>query len=323
MLFSVEQVTEIFTDELVGSGALQEIAIEVMLEQVPRGGEDIAAGILDFLGRQRLDEMLRELFPTEWAEAQVRNNIENLYVWLDNDRPVPQLFLDVQPLKDRLLSGGAEELATIVVSSWPACSFEHVEILLREGIPRGELPAFLCQPPEPLLSTVIVVATDLVLRQVSELPSRVEFGEGGSTDTTPQELMEFKNSMRTLRAFSRDRWLLPLSMLGLIVAVAVRSRPQLLRWWGGSILSAGIGTFLMLGITEGTVEEARNSGALRAAFPGPFQDVLQDVIDGLLDAVAGQLLFLGLLIAGAGLVMLLVGVYLGRREASLSLSERP
>ncbi len=323
VLFSAEKVTEIFTDELVGSGALQEIAIEVMLEQVPRGGEDLAAGILDFLGRQRLDEMLSELLPAEWAESQVRANIESLYEWLDNDRLAPELSLDVQPLKDRLLSGGAEQLATTVVSSWPACGLEHVEILLREGIPRGELPAFLCQPPEPLRTTVIVVATDLVLRQVSELPSTVQLAEESPLDTNPQELKEFKRSLRTLRAFSRAGWLLPLSMLGLIVAVAVRSWPQLLRWWGGSALAAGIGTFLMLGMVEDTVEQARNSGPLRTAFPGPFAEVIQDVIDGLLDAVSGQLFVLGLLIAGVGLAMLLVGVFLGRREANLSLSERP
>ena len=318
VLFSAQEVTEIFTDELVGSGALQEIAIEVMLEQVPRGGEDLAAGILDFLGRQRLDEMLRELLPEEWAEIQVRSNIESLYVWLDNDRLLPALSLDVQPLKDRLLSGGAEELATSVVSSWPTCGLEQVEFLLRDGVPRGELPAFLCQPPEPLRTTVIAVATDLVLRQVTELPATVEIAEGASVDATPQEIMEFKSSMRTLRAFSRAGWLLPLSMLGLIVAVAVRSWPQLLRWWGGSILAAGVGTFFMLGIVEGTVEQARNSGPLTAAFPGPFQTVIQDVIDGLLDAVSGQLFVLGFLIAGVGLVMLLVGVYLGRREGVAS-----
>ncbi|MCZ6529095.1 MAG: hypothetical protein O6949_02015, partial [Chloroflexi bacterium] len=117
-------------------------------------------------------------------------------------------------------------------------------------------------------------------------------------------------------------WLLPLSMLGLIVAVAVRSWPQLLRWWGGSILAAGVGTFLMLGIVEGTVERARNSGPVRTAFPGPFADVAQDVIDRLLDAVSGQLFFLGLLIVGFGLVMLVLGIYLDRRAASLSASQR-
>jgi len=76
----------------------------------------------------------------------------------------------------------------------------------------------------------------------------------------------------------------------------------------------------MLAIVEGTVEQARNSGPVRAAFPGPFQEVIQDVIDGLLDAVSGQLFFLGLLIVGVGLTMLLAGIYLGRREG---LSERP
>ena len=323
VLFSAQKMTDIFTDELVGSGALQEIAVEVMLDQVPRGGEGLAAGILDFLGRQRLDEMLTALFPAEWAESQVHANIESLYVWLDNDRLVPELFLDIQPLKDRLLSGGAEELAVSVVSSWPTCGLEQVEILLREGVPRGELPAFLCQPPEPLRTTVIAVATDLVLRQISELPPTVQIGGDRPLDTTPQELMDFKRSLRTLRAFSYAGWLLPLSMLGLIVAVAVRSWPQLLRWWGGSILAAGVGTFFMLGIVEGAVEQARNSGPLRTAFQGPYAVVIQDVIDRLLDEASGQLFFLGLLVAGIGLVMLLVGVYLDRRAATLSLPERP
>lgn len=319
VLFSSQEITEIFTEELVGSGALQEIAVEVLLEQVPRGGEDLAAGILDFLGRQRLDQMLAALFTVEWAESQVRTNIEALYAWIDNDHPVPDFFLDIQPLKDRLLSGGAEDLATAIVGSWPICGPEQVEILLREGVPRGELPAFLCQPPEPLRTTVIAVATELVLRQVSTLPRTVEIGENNPLDTTPQELMDFKRSLRTLRAFSRAGWLLPLSMLGLIVAVAVRSWPQLLRWWGGSALAAGVGTFIMLGIVEATVEQARNSGPLKTAFPGPFAAVLQNVIDRLLDVVSGQLFALGFFIAGFGLIMLLLGIYLGRRAASRSL----
>jgi len=246
-----------------------------------------------------------------------------LYDWIDNDHLAPDLFLDIRPLKDRLLSGGAEELSTAIVGSWPICGPEQVEILLSEGVPRGELPAFLCQPPEPLRTTVIAVATDLVLRQVSALPSTVEIGENNPLDTSPQELMDFKRSLRTLRAFSRAGWLLPVSMLGLVVAVAVRSWPQLLRWWGGSILAAGVGTFFMLGIVEATVEQARNSGPLKTAFPGPFASVIQDVIDRLLDVVSGQLFGLGLLIAGFGLIMLLVGIYLGRRAASRSLPEAP
>ena len=48
VIFSTEQVTEIFTDELVGSGSLQEIAIEVMLDQVPRGGKTLQPGYWTF-----------------------------------------------------------------------------------------------------------------------------------------------------------------------------------------------------------------------------------------------------------------------------------
>ena len=213
VLFSADHMTDIFVDELVHSGALQEVAVEALLEQVPRSGQGAEAGILDYLGRQRLEEMLFALLPDDWARSQVSNNIEALYDWIDNDQVAPMLALDVQPLKDRLLAGGAEELATTVVSSWPMCGQEQIQILMREGVPQGELPAFLCQPPEQLRGTMIAVATDLVLRQVAEIPSIVTIGEDSQMQTPPQDYIGFKRSLRNLRAFSGAGWLLPLGML--------------------------------------------------------------------------------------------------------------
>ena len=126
VLFSSQEITEIFTEELVGSGALQEIAVEVLLEQVPRGGEDLAAGILDFLGRQRLDEMLAALFTVEWAESQVRTNIEVLYAGIDNDHLVPDFFLDVRDFHEYFIvrqPGSATVELYIDSNPVPALSF--------------------------------------------------------------------------------------------------------------------------------------------------------------------------------------------------------
>lgn len=322
-LFSADQMTDIIEEELVESGALQELAIEVLIEQVPRGGDGAAAGLLDFLGRERLNEILAALFPAEWAESQVRGNIGRLYAWIDSDLLLPQLGLDIRPIKDRLLAGGADQLAETVVSSWPNCGLEQLEMLLTQGVPQGELPAFLCQPPEPFREVVVAVASDLIQSQIRSLPNVVPLPVGAAGDATPEEIAELKSEVRSLRALSQAGWLLPLSMLGLIVAVAVRSWSALLRWWGGPLLAAGLITFIMIGVGESRAEQARDSRALADVIPGPFMPVIENIANRLIETVSGELFFLGFVIAVIGLAMLLVGIYLERRTATTSLPKRP
>ena len=323
ILFSADQMTDIIAEELIESGALQELAIEVLIEQVPRGGDGAAAGLLDFLGRERLNEMLAALFPAEWAESQVRGNIGRLYAWIDSDLLLPQLGLDIRPIKDRLLAGGAEQLAETVVSSWPNCGPEQLQLLLTQGVPQGELPAFLCQPPEPLRAIVVGVASDLVQSQIRSLPDAVPLPVGAAGDATAEEIAEFKSGLRSLRSLSQAGWLLPLSMLGLIVAVTVRSWSALLRWWGGSLLAAGLITFVMIGVGESRVEQARDSRALADVIPGPFLLVVGNIANRLIETVSGELFFLGFVIAVIGLAMLLAGIYLGRRTATTSIPKSP
>jgi hypothetical protein len=306
VLFSADEMSEIIADELVGSGALQALAVESMLE-----GSEAEQGVLEYLARQELDGLFSIVIPPDWAQFQISRNLENTYAWIDDDRLVPNLVLDIQPIKTRIEQGGADDLVEVVVNSWPACGAEQIEVLTRQGFRGEELPPFLCQPPEPLRTELIGLARDVVLRQVRELPNDLPYRQDAPLDASPDEIMDLKRSLRMLRGLSQSGWLLPLSALGMITALAIRSWTQLLRWWGVPMLASGLGTFLMMFISGGTIEQAQERGVLRE-IPFFFQSIFHGVLDRFQDAAMGKLFVLAFLITGIGLAMLISGILLRR-----------
>jgi hypothetical protein len=317
VLFSPEQMTDILAAELVDSGALQRTAVEAFLQRSgPEGDPNPEAGPLDFLDREELDRLVETLFPPEWAHDQMRANVEILYAWIDSDLAQPAFRLDIQPLKDRLEAGGAQELVTVIVDSWPVCSVEQIQQLEREVVVAGELPSISCEPPEPLRNRLISSATELLLDRSRSLPSSSPIGGEGSTTEDQQGLNQFKRGLRFLRELSDVGWMLPTSLLGLIVALAVRSWAALLRWWGAPLSGAGLSSFITLFISRGIIDQARASEGLRSVSGGFFEPILQSVISRLLDTVGGRMFGLALLLSIGGLSLLLVGLWLGRRARS-------
>jgi hypothetical protein len=323
VLFSPEQMTDILAAELVDSGALQRAAVESFLarsgpqeESNPQDGSNPGGGSLDFLDRQELDRLVEMLFPPEWAHNQMRTNIEIFYAWIDSDLAQLPFLLDIQSLKDRLQAGGAEELVTVIVDSWPVCNADELQQLEREGLVAGELPSVTCEPPEPLRGRLISSGIELLLARSRSLPSSIPLGGEAPASEDQQGLTAFKRGLRFLRELSDVGWMLPGSLLGLIVALAVRSWPALLRWWGAPLSGAGLSSFVTLIVSRGIIDQARTRADLSSLSGGFFEPILQNVIDQLLDLVGGRMFGLALLLTFVGLALLLVGLWLGRRARS-------
>ncbi len=313
VLFSADEMTDIIAAELIDSGVLQRLAVEAILER--GGGQQTEQGVLDFLARQDLDQILASVVPPDWARSQIQTNLENLYGWLDEERLIPQITLDLQPIKQHIQGGGAKRLVETVVGSWPACGPEQIEALIRQGFDGGELPQQLCQPPEPTRSNMVDQLVALLERQVGVLPDRVQPGGDTAPGANPQDMLRLKRGLRILRGLAQVGWLLPVSALGLVLALAVRSWPQLMRWWGAAILGGGLATFLAMFITGGVVESAMDSAVIAELPMISIRPVLRSLIDRLLDATMGRLFVLAFLTTAIGLVLLLAGLMIARRKA--------
>ena len=327
VVFSPEIMSDMVTTRLVESGIIRGfitdslLSPEVLQEQGPREFE--FSRVLENLSPEERAAMVDILIPPEWIEDQISNSFEALNAWFDDDRPLPLIHVDVGPIKERLLGGGAVEIVDMIVDSWPSCSPAQVE-QLREVVEfGGEFPDFMCEPPEPFRGRVIDLASSQLIQIVRELPQELPITGDQPHPRDMNDIAAIKEWIRLARVLSRSIWLLPIALLGLIMALVIRSWSDLSRWWGIPILISGVFTLMIVPLlsTIGEVFIAQQLSDLRHEANVAYELVVI-VINGLREAIFGGLLFHAALVGGIGLV-LLVGGWLVSRRPSVEPVGRP
>src|SRR4030042_464841 len=121
VLFAPEVVAGGIVERAVDSGGLRRIVSERLLSpEAGRGNPEFElARAMSFLEHDEVERVLDLLIRPEWARAQVGGALESLYAWMDNDSPSPGVPLDLRPIQQSLLAGGAERLVRTILGSWP------------------------------------------------------------------------------------------------------------------------------------------------------------------------------------------------------------
>ena len=321
VLFSPEVVAGVIVERAVDSGGLRRIVSERLLSPEAGGGnpEFELARAMSFLEQDEVERVLDLLIPPEWARAQVGGALESLYAWMDNDSPSPVVPLDLRPIQQSLLTGGAERLVETILDSWPACTVEQIEELAMAAIQGGEVQMPYCEPPEPYRSAISLMATQGLIEGARALPPTIDL-LGQDPAQSPQDLagaMALKEQLRLMRALARWGWLLPLSFLGIIMALVVRSFRGLTRWWGIPLLIGGllsvVGVFVASGLAQRLVAQALGDG-----LPEELVRLLRSLLDGLRDRILGRMLVQSVVVTLGAVLLLFLGYLLGRRKAAPS-----
>jgi hypothetical protein len=236
---------------------------------------------------------------------------------MDNDLPAPAVPMDLRPIQQSLVSGGAARVVETILDSWPACTVQQLDELSRSAL-AGQLPMQYCEPSEPYRSAIGVLATQALIEQARALPPKIDLLARDPSQPTDDlaSVMALKEQLRTLRALTRWGWLLPFSLLGVIMALVVRSLRGLARWWGLPLLGGGLLSFLGVFVASALAERL-TAQALQGVSPDELVRLLGSILDGLRDQILGRMLVHSLLIIlGAGLLLGL-GLVLARRAARL------
>jgi hypothetical protein len=314
IVFSPSELADLVVGRIVDSGWLKGIIRDRLLSgellpAEPGGGFNMGEA-LRYLEPAEVESILDILLPPEWARDQVSGILESLSAWLEDAQPTPALSLDLQPLKDRLLSGGAAELAEAIVDSWPACATELVSQMIEAGVSGSDTPWFFCEPPEPLRSLLIAGATQTLVEQARALPSRLALGSAGTSQAIPgmglEQILVFKERIRLARVLSGWGWILSLSLLGLIMALVVRSWRNLAKWWGTPLFVGGLLTLLVLITFRALANRYLLPALALSTMPAVLSSMLTGVMEGLVAAVVRRLLLHGLVITLAGALLLLL-----------------
>ncbi len=285
VLFRPAILTEVLRQSILSSPVLEDAVQENQLSREFFGlisdGEDEIGRYFEYLSPGERDEIFRALLPQDWLENQFAQLLLDFFHWLDDDRAYPQLALEVSPLKAKLLRGGITTFVDVIVDSWPSCKPDQVDRMQQSFFERGVLPQELCEPPEPMRSRVVDLASIGFEEQVRLLPGTIPLIE---PDAAPEDMLALKEQLRFYRAITLWGWMLPLSLLGLIMAFAIRHWRDFGRWWGLPLLLGGVGTFF-LAMLLGVGREDLVSTWAGSVAPGTiFQDLVRDILEALYTA---------------------------------------
>jgi len=305
--FSPERMTTLLLETIDETGGLKQLVIESLTSETAdpgTGGMDLVAA-LEFLTPQERDYLGEQLTPPGWAQAQLGALVAGVYEWIDNDRARPSFVVDITDLKVALLAGGVADLVETVVDSWPPCSVEEIaEMSL--GTLLGEESLKFCEPSEPLRSGLVGLINASVAISLRSLPDEISLGQSDSPPANP-EVMQAKERLRRVRFLAGWSWLLSPVMLGLVMALVIRSWKGLARWWGIPLL---VGALLTLAATVGVrvgVEGLARSALDEAAMPVWIGQMIHALITAMMAVVfrrvalqAGILLVVGGVVLGGG-----------------------
>lgn len=321
VIFKPSVLTGIVRENVIGSGALQDFLQEGTLGReifgvLAEGDGDIGR-YFAYLSAGERQEILLALLPPDWIENQFSGVIRSFFSWLDSDMPSPEIELDARPLKAKLLGGGITAFVDIVVDSWPSCTPEQGEALEQAFFEGGMLPRELCEPPEPMRSRVVDLASIGFEEQVRKLPESIPLGADAPVD----EFVMLKDQLLFLRAISLWGWMLPLSLLGVIMALAIRKWRDFGRWWGVPLILGGLGTLffaMILGAGRDRWITTWSSGMIPSGF---LHEILATTLNALYGAGLRPLWLQGFLVLIFGSMLWFVSRRGKERVAPVAVEE--
>jgi len=316
VIFSPPELSRLVSARIVDQGTLRQVILDNLF-----GAESGVAGIdlegaAQHLSPAERDVLIDQLLPAAWVEAQVLRVTTDFFAWFDSPATRMQLSVDLEPVRAALRGAAAAGLVEAIVESWPACTLEDVTRMLGLGVVPGQEGFPYCEPPEPLRGLLVGALTGGMRLLAEGLPAEAFVVDQDFSAT--EDLMLVKEQVRLVRFVSRWGILASFSLLGLIMALAVRSWRDLARWWGVPLLLGGLLSFVpvLLGgrlLRLMLARFAAGGGAIPAL--GNLGEALGSAIR---EAVLGPQAVQAVLIAGAGGVLLVAGFIQRKRPPAAS-----
>jgi hypothetical protein len=312
VVFDPRTLSQVVSGRLVESGMLRQVVVDNLFAgDASLEGLSLKAAT-QYLTPDERDAMIGRLLPDAWVQDQILRVTTAFFGWFDSPSTRLLLTVDTEPLRAQLRGEAAAGVIETIVESWPSCTLEDVTRMLGFGAVPGQEGFPFCEPPEPLRGLLVGALTGSLRWMADALPADLPVLDQDYSST--DDLLLVKEQVRMVRFVARWGILASLSLLGMIMAMAVRSWRGLTRWWGVPLLLGGLLAFVpvVLGAALLKVLLARMAASV-SAIPA-LGEIVQSLGGAIGSAILRPQAMQALLFTGAGLLLLGLGL-IGRRSA--------
>lgn len=271
----------------------------LLTDELPRQMNQEILTDVDSLPAGALTAALRTVVAPDYLRQQAVTNTNRFFDYIEGRAAAPQLYLDLQPVKEQIAGEGRPEFVRALAENLPACDAGQDAIAPGGSVVR-------CRPTDLSVDEAAAQIGDALPRLLENTPDQLPLGDGMDIQGADWFInltlrSQLNQAIGVLLVISLLAWL----VAGLIAGNTIRER---LIWLGGALLLPAIPAALVgagfLSLPAVSAFDVNLTGRLSAS-PALEQAVL-DVIHPALSATGGSLLGLGLTLTIVGLIFIIV-----------------
>ena len=252
-------VKRIVTDEVVNSDLIP-AALEWFSDQRTQELADtgeILAGIdepnvvalIGMLDQDDWRQIKTEALPDEILADWVSVTVDGIYVWLDTDVRVPPVSWNMVAFKERLNGEHGANCIAIAYANLPPCTqaeLDDFQARLAAAPAGAEVQYSLCQFPDPWRTDQYRDYMASFQEVAQNVPDRLVLADDSAQNPdSPEGGPEvLKGQIQLLRRLMSLAWIIPITLVILIIILRVRSLKDARNWVGLPILASGIVSLL-------------------------------------------------------------------------------
>jgi hypothetical protein len=252
-------------------------------------------------------DILEAVLPPDWLRTQTESVIDQAFAALRSDEAYPVLRVPTAELKTRIVGAAGYDALVSLIDAQPPCDqaqLAQIAALVDPNEPFKDIP--VCRPPQEMLDAIApnIRATLALLAQ--EMPDNAEFKLVDEEASSGGGFEALRGVVQATDTVSRFALLVPIVLLALVAALAVRSVRSLLVWWGVPLLLAG-GAGVALAAISLSIEHSalgpmgEGAGTLSPGLVNLARDTARSLADGFLFTYGLAMLVVALV--GLGMVV--------------------
>jgi hypothetical protein len=180
------------------------------------------------------------IVPEGWLQSQVEKNIEQIINYLNFKTPKLTMVVDLGELKLRLSGNVGNQVAQVILNSWPNCSNAELLQMGIAGINGQNANIPICQPPALLAPVRGMMLKSIQAQIESNIPDQIELGSNFETEINSGTNQKFWSDYHLIRTGMKFAPICCLISLVILVIFLYHSPRRMFSWVSMGIFFSGL-----------------------------------------------------------------------------------